>query len=75
MGGRTFTIANLANKALSIVRELARTLPAAAAGERVDLRTLERDTAANGRGATLRTAGLLALMVVPGAIYALSYAR
>jgi len=74
-GTRVLVVAHLANKAISIVQELARILPAAATGDAPSLERLESVTTDNGRNAGLKTIGLMILMLVPGAIFAGFYAR
>lgn len=75
VGARRFAVASLATKAIDIVRELARLLPAAAVGEVVDLRNFERMVAENARGSARFYLTLLALSVAPGILYVVVYAR
>ena len=73
--GRRYLVAHLANKAIDVVRILAHLVPRAVTGEDVDLQALERVVAENARGAVLRAVGIALLVVVPGVMYAVSYAH
>lgn len=72
---RTLAIAYLGNRAIGIARELARIGPLACEGDSVDLSQLAKETEHNSRGSTLRLAGMLVLMVVPGILFTWAYGR